>query len=88
MKNASLIKAIKEKDLNFIKSLTNTEIDEVLDNQGKTALMLAVNGSHIENIKVLLDAGANPNHKTQEGLPSIILWAEKQMSNCGGLISK
>ena len=62
-KNANLFIASAEKgDVNSVKRLLSLGVDpNVIDRSGKTALLAAVSGGHIELVEALLDAGAQPS---------------------------
>lgn len=60
--NKALFQAIKNGDLETVKSLLNSELDlEQADECGYKPLLLAVNFGNIEIAKILLEAGANPD---------------------------
>ena len=59
-------------DLEGVKEiiLKNIDLDE-LDNLGHTALHWAVFGGYYEIVKILLEAGANPNIISEDGVTPI-----------------
>ena len=55
--DTQIITALLEKNANL----------QAVDNNGKSVLMYAVEGGDIGKVKLLLDAGANPDVKTADG---------------------
>ncbi len=67
-----------QKSIEILKILLKSEPELSTRNQQSfTALMLAINGHNIENVKILLEHGANPRRKTASGLDSFDLAANK-----------
>ncbi|MBN2356421.1 ankyrin repeat domain-containing protein [candidate division KSB1 bacterium] len=69
---------LKANDTNKVLKLIKNGADvDVLNKQNLTPLAVAVDRNYIEISKVLLENGANPNFKTNDSLPLLIISAQQ-----------
>jgi ankyrin repeat protein len=84
---AELFQAIRNGDIPFVKAhLTNAEI-EVRDGRGATPLMHAAAFGNIETLRILLDAGADPNARNDFNATAL-LWAARNPEKARLLIER
>jgi hypothetical protein len=71
-----LIEAINDKDSALVRNLIRQGVDsnyiaDMLIEEPRSALMIAVYIGNIDTVRVLLENGANPNYKNAEGLTAL-----------------
>ena len=84
---SGLFQAIRNGDVAYIKAhLTKAEL-EVRDGRGATPVMYAAAFGNIETLRILLDAGADPNARNEFNATAL-LWAARNPEKARLLIER
>ncbi|XP_015604536.1 G patch domain and ankyrin repeat-containing protein 1 homolog [Cephus cinctus] len=84
----SILKAVEQQDVQFLKKHLNTENVNISDDFGWTPLMCAAYCGHLEIIKLLLKLGANRKAREKSGLTAAQLALKKNYLNIVALLRK